>query len=348
MATFEPWKTPLRGVEVLDLSRMLPGATATLLLADLGATVHKVEHVDGDDMRRLEPSVGDDSSAQHRYVDRGKHSLRVDLKTEEGLAVVHDLARGSDVVIESFRPGVADRIGVGYERLRQLRPELVYLSLTGYGQSGPRAQHAGHDLNFLAYAGLQEETVGAVQHADVAGGMLSAVALLAGVVHARATGEGAHIDLSLADAALFFGGFQLAERLASAVLDQPIATPLDGRYPCYRVYRAADGRSVAVGAIEPKFWARVVERLDRPDWLARQHDPALIEELAALIGSRPATHWQPLLEGPDTCVTVVRDAPALLRDEHVAHRGSVSLLHTVAGALPQVEAPIRARSAAPR
>lgn len=345
MDVFGPWSTPLQGITVLDLSRMLPGATATLLLSDLGATVYKIEHLAGDDMRLLEPRIGTDSSAQHSYVDRGKHSIRVDLKTDDGLRTVHDLARESDIVIEGFRPGVADRIGVGYDTLRAIRPEIVYLSLTGYGQTGPRAQHAGHDLNFLAYAGLQGEEVAAVQHADVTGGALAAVGLLAGVIQARATGVGAHLDLALADAALFFGGFQLAERMGSSALERPIVTPLDGRYPCYQVYTASDGLEVAVGAIEPKFWARVVELLDRPNWFDRQEDPALIAEFAALIASHPGAHWRGLLEGPDTCVTVVRSAGELIDDEHLAARGSLTFLDTEDGRLPQVAGPIRSRVA---
>jgi alpha-methylacyl-CoA racemase len=335
------WR-PLEGVTVVDLTRMLPGGTATLLLADLGATVHKVEHpVGGDETRGLRPRVGDSSSAQHQYMDRGKRSIRVDLKSADGLGTVTELIATADAVIESFRPGVVDRLGLGFATLVKLNPALVYLSLSGYGQHGPRAQHAGHDLNFMAYSGNLRGGTPATLQADVGGGMLAALALSSGVLRARQTGVGAHIDLALADAALVAGGMQVAERLAADQLGDLVDTPLYGRQPCYRVYLCADGLSLAVGAVEPKFWARIAELVGRPDWIDRQHDPALIAEVEALFASRPRQHWTALLEREDTCVSPVLDSAELVTDPHVIARGSLRRYDSPTAPLWQVAPPIR-------
>ena len=333
------WR-PLEGVTVVDFTRMAPGGTATLLLADLGATVYKVEHpVGGDDTRHLKPQVGSDSSAQHQYMDRGKRSVRADLKDAADLARVRSMIEGADAVIESFRPGVADRLGIGFDALTADNPSLVYVSLSGYGQFGPRAATAGHDLNFVGYAGLLEDAVPPALFADVSGGILAALAISAGVGRARQDGKPAHVDLALADAALVMGGMQLAENLAARSLDVDVETPLNGASPCYQVYACADGRSIAVAAIEPKFWARVLHLLDRKEWLSRQHDATLIPAFAALIASAPQAHWTALLAEEDTCVTPVMDAGDLTADPHVLERGSLRTHDSAAGPLWQVASP---------
>lgn len=340
------WR-PLEGMIIVDFTRMAPGGTATLLLADLGATVHKIEHpIGGDDTRHLRPSVGEDSSAQHQYMDRGKHSHRADLKDPADRARVLELVAGADAVIESFRPGVADRIGIGYPALHELNPALVYVSLSGYGQTGPRAAAAGHDLNFVGRAGLLGEEVPRALQADVTGGILAALALVSGISRARAQGAGAHVDLALADAALLLGGMQLAESLASQQLGEPVETPLDGRSPCYQMYRCADGRSMTVAAIEPKFWWRTLELIGHPEWFERQHDASLIAELAAVFASEPQQHWVQLLDEGETCVTAVLSAEDMLADEHVRGRGSLRAYDSPAGPLWQVASPFRDLTAA--
>ncbi|MDR5699750.1 CaiB/BaiF CoA transferase family protein [Agromyces aerolatus] len=338
MSADRAWR-PLDGLVVLDLSRMLPGGTATLLLADLGATVHKVEHPSGDDTRRLRPAIGDDSSAQHQYLDRGKRSHRIDLKTAEGREQVVELARSADAVIESFRPGVADRLGIGYRDLSAVNERLVYVSLSGYGQDGPRAQFAGHDLNFAALASLAGPTPPRAMHADVAGGMLAALAIAAGSAEARATGRGRQVDVALMDAALFTVGMPLSEEFGALALDEPVGTPLDGNSPCYRAYRCADGRYVAVAAIEPKFWRNVVALLEHPEWESRQDDPALVPELERVFLERSRDEWSRLLDAAETCVTPVRSSAELLDDPHLVHRGSLQQRATAAGPLWQVAPP---------
>ncbi|MCZ4551438.1 CaiB/BaiF CoA transferase family protein [Gordonia rubripertincta] len=322
----QPW-LPLRGVRILDLTSMLPGGTATRLLVDLGAHVTKIEPLAGDPVRALHPRVEPDSSVQHRYLDGGKQSVRVDLKDPAGLERVRMLAAEADAVIESFRPGVAARLGVGYSDLSSMNSRLVYLSLSGYGQSGPRASSAGHDVNFVSLTGILggSDRLPTVQVADVSGGMLAALGIVAGLREAQAEGVGRHLDVSLADSALFVAGLQTVATLAGDITDgDTAAAPLDGSSPCYRIYRARDGINVAVGALEPKFWARIAELVDRPDWVPRQFDPDLIPDVAELIGSQPGSHWKNVLERADTCVTVEQSAWEVSADEHFVGRGSVT------------------------
>jgi alpha-methylacyl-CoA racemase len=335
----EVWK-PLRGIKVVDLTRMLPGGTATLLLADLGAEVTKVEPPGGDDTRYLEPRVGEDSSVQHQYMDRGKSSIMVDLKDPAGRQQVLDLCASADAVIESYRPGVADRLGVGYAAVAAIRPEIVYVSLSGYGQTGPMATSAGHDLNFVGMAGLVSSTP-IVQMADVPAGMLAALGIVSGVLAARQSGRGEHLDLALADAALVFGGSPLAEALGGKTLGTVPVTPLDGVTACYQIYRCADDLKLAVGAIEPKFWRQVVDQIGRPEWFDRQADRSLTPEMAALFATRPRAEWMELLGGPDTCVTVVGDLTDLVDDPYVVARGALVQHDSPAGPLWQVAPPLR-------
>lgn len=316
--------SPLRGVNVLDLTSMLPGGTATRLLADLGAEVTKIEPLAGDPVRALHPRVLPDSSVQHQYLDGGKRSERLDLKDPAGRKRVRELAAGSHAVIESFRPGVADRLGVGYSDLSAGNDRLVYVSLSGYGQSGPRAAAAGHDVNFVSLTGVLggAEHMPTVQIADVSGGILAALGVVTGIHSARTHGAGVHIDLALADSALLVAGLQTVAALATGG-DGSTGAPLDGSLPCYHIYRAQDGRNVSVGALEPKFWRRVAELLDEPDWVARQFDPELTAIVGSRIATQPGAHWKDLLERDDTCVTVEQTAIELVEDAHFVGRGAL-------------------------
>ena len=340
------WR-PLSDLTVVDLTRMVPGGTATLLLADLGARVIKIENpLGGDETRSLEPRVGVDSSAQHQYMDRGKTSIRTDLKTTRGRQQVLDLIAGADAVIESFRPGVAERLGIGFTAAVEVKSDVVYLSLSGYGQHGPRSEFAGHDLDFMAYAGLVDDVPITLQ-ADVAGGMIAALGILAGVSQVRRSGQPVHLDLALSDAALMMGGLQLSERLAAHTMGVKVATPLDGNSPCYQVYSCADSRQLAVAAIETKFWTTIVNALGRPEWQSRQHDPSLIAELAAVFAAQPRAHWTSRLEAAGTCVAPVADIAELLADPQVAARGSLIAVASDAGPLWQVAPPLRDISVRP-
>ena len=338
--TMADWR-PLKGIRILDLTRMLPGATATRVLSDLGATVVKIESLLGDETRYLMPRVGEDSSAQHQYVDRDKESVRLNLKNPDDLQTALDLASGVDAVIESFRPGVADRLGVGFEALAKLRPGLVYVSLSGYGSYGARKNAAGHDLNFMGYSGLGDGAPSNVLVGDVSGGMLAATAIASGVLQARAGADAVHIDLALADAALFAGGMRLAADFASVETGAASDPLLDGNIPCYRTYAASDGQLIAVGAIEEKFWKRVVDALGHPEWFERQQDPDLVPEVSAAFATRSRAEWMAELEGDDTCVTPVLQPGDVLTDPHIQTRASVIRRTTPAGDLWQVASPFR-------
>lgn len=320
-----PGVAPLAGVRVLDLSRLLPGGACTRLLADLGAEIVKVERPGvGDDVRYEAPMLAEGVSAVHQFLDAGKRSVALDLKDPDDVEVVLALAERSDAVLESFRPGVAARLGVGPQDVAARNPAAVYVSLTGYGQDGPRAPAAGHDLDYCAYAGVLS-TVGepggspalsGVLTADMTGGTLAATAILAGIVRARATGVGGHVDLALQEAAQWALALPTAQHLVDGSSWAPGTGMLNGALPCYRVYRCADDRHVAVAALEARFWERLVHLLGRDDLAPRRTDPAAGEELAALFATRTRAEWLADLEHEDTCVAPVNTLAEAVADEH--------------------------------
>jgi len=325
---------PLHGIRVLDLSRLLPGPMCSLYLADLGADVVKVEDTGaGDYARTLGTSAGT-QSALFRAINRGKRSIAIDLKSAAGREAFDALVRGADVVLESFRPGVARSLRVDYATLAPLRPQLVYCSLSGYGQDGPRARMAGHDVNYLGYAGVLDATgpragapvVPSVQIADLLGGAASAaIAILASLVGARIRGEGRFVDVAMADATLahaVFALLALEERGSPAARGDDLLT---GGVPCYGVYATADDRFVSVGALEEKFWAALCAALDRRDLLGGQFDGsgATRAALEAVFAAAPRDAWVERLAGVDCCVTPVLDFAEALGDAQFRARGMV-------------------------
>jgi len=327
---------PLEGVRVLDLTRLLPGGYATLLMADLGADVVKVEQPEkGDYIRRSPPMVGDHSAA-HIALNRNKRSMTVNLKSPEGRALLMSLVEGYDVLIESFRPGVMDRLGVGYEVLRERNPELVYCAISGYGQDGPRAPVAGHDANYIGYAGLlsvvgaegERPVIPGVQIGDLAGGGMSAViAVLAALVRRGVTGRGDFCDVSMMDGAVSWSSIHAAEFFATGAVPQREQMALSGAFPCYRIYPAADGW-LTVAALEPQFWAALCESIDRPDLLddgfasgSRRRE--VFGELEELFATKTRAGWMAHFDGLDVCVGPVNDFAEAFSDEQVKHRAMV-------------------------
>lgn len=327
---------PLRGLRILDLTRLLPGPVATMHLADLGAEVIKIEDTGAGDYARTmgpgaDPVAGVDS-LYFRMVNRNKKGLRLDLKQAAGVDVFRRLAKHADVIVESFRPGVVDKLGIGYEAVRQINPRIVYCSISGYGQTGPWAELAGHDINFLATAGLLDQigthdgkssgapAIPNLQVGDLLGGALTPlVGLLAAVIGARATGQGSHVDVAMSDAVLAHTIFPLVATLLQGRPAPRGADLLTGGVPCYAVYRTADERYLAVGALEPKFWQAMCAAIERPDLvpfgLATGDEGLRVKaELAALIASRPLAHWQSIFAVADCCVT-----PILRLDEAIEH-----------------------------
>lgn len=338
----------LNGIRIVDFSRLLPGAALTQLLADMGADVIKIERPGaGDDIRRAGPETNG-SSAVHLFLDRGKRSVALDLKSPAGVAAAVKIAATADAVVESFRPGAADQLGLSYEALSEQNPKLVYVSLNGYGDTGPRSLAAGHDLNYCAYAGILDfggwEQDGprpsGAQLADVTGGTLGAVGLLGAVLSASRTGRGARISVALADAALWTVGIHVSAFLAGGP-QGPRSSDLNGGLPCYDVYECADGRYLAVGALEPKFWQALVHGLDRPDLAGKQYDSAAGGQLRELLRSRPLAHWIGLLEGSDACVAPVQRFDELRADPQFAANGTFIEAPAGSGRITQVAAPFR-------
>jgi crotonobetainyl-CoA:carnitine CoA-transferase CaiB-like acyl-CoA transferase len=272
---------PLDGSRILDLTRLLPGNYGTLLLADLGADVIKVEEPGrGDYMRWTPPMVGDES-AVHRALNRGKRSVTVNLKSEAGRAVLLRLAAGADALLESFRPGVMDRLGVGYDALRSDNERLVYCAITGYGQDGPYRDRVGHDINYIGYSGLLHATglpggppvLPAVQVGDFGGGMAAALGTVAAVGEARRTGRGRFVDVSMLDVVTSWMGVLMSWYLATGEVPPRGGMPLSGGLACYRVYRTSDGKHLAVGALEPRFWKALCDALEIPELVDRHFGP---------------------------------------------------------------------------
>jgi crotonobetainyl-CoA:carnitine CoA-transferase CaiB-like acyl-CoA transferase len=321
---------PLTGIRILDLTRLLPGPVATLHLADLGAEVIKIEDLEmGDYARTLGTGSGEDS-AYFRMINRNKQAMRLDLKKPAGVAIFLRLVRDADVVIEGFRPGVVDKLGIGYAAVAAVNPKITYCSISGYGQDGPNSQLAGHDINYLGYAGVLEQigpqdgdpVIPNFQIADLLGGALTAVmGILAGVLDAQRTGQGRYIDVSMTDSVLAHTYFTML-RLADGGSSAPRGTDLlSGGVPCYGVYRCADNRYMAVGALEGKFWKICCTVLERPAWIKRQWDAGLRQEMSALFATRPRDEWAALFAAVDCCVTpVLNPEEALVHPQAQARR----------------------------
>ena len=323
---------PLDGIRVLDLTRLLPGPVATLHLADLGAEVIKIEDPQvGDYARTLGTGEGADS-AYFRMINRNKQGLRLDLKKAEGVEVFKRLASTADVIVESFRPGVMDKLGVGYAVITALNPRIAYCSISGYGQDGPYKDLAGHDINYLGYAGVLDQigceggdpAIPNFQIADLLGGALTAaMGILAAVIDAQRTGKGRYVDVSMTDSVLAHTYFTMLRLNDSGHSLSRGADLLAGGLPCYGAYRCADGRHMAVGALEGKFWKICCEALGRPEWVGRQWDASLRAEVAAVFATRPRDDWANRFAAVDCCVTPILTPEEALANEQIAARGMV-------------------------
>jgi alpha-methylacyl-CoA racemase len=298
----------LDGITVLDLASVGPAARASRWLADYGASVVKVGPKDP--ALQIEPPF-------HAYsAHRGMTRAAFDLKDPADLAAFLDLAADADVLIESFRPGVVAKLGIGYDDVRARNAGIVYCSTSGYGQDGPRSQWAGHDLNYLAVTGFLATTQpradggppipGATVADSAGGGMHAVIAILAALVQRAATGEGAYLDVSVADGVLALMSLHVDEYLATGVTPHNVLT---GRYACYDTYQASDGGWLAVAAIEPRFWANLCRLLDLDRWSPHQTDDAVQEEihadLRAAFATKTRDEWTAMLAGADTCVSPV-------------------------------------------
>ena len=308
---------PLSDVRVLDLTRLLPGPYATLVLGDLGAEVIKVEDpAPGDYLRHLPPlAEGGSSGGMFAALNRGKRSIVIDLKAQGGATLLRRLCARADVLVEGFRPGVMARLGLAPAALCADFPRLVVCSISGYGQTGPWCGRAGHDIGYLALAGVLDRcgddpaaapSLPGVQLADVMGGAQSAVtAILAALLERARTGRGRALDVAMTEGAMGFLLPHLGALAAGGERQARGDDVLSGSHPCYRIYRCAGGGAVALGALEPKFWQRFCAAVERPGWVDRQFDRELSREVDALFATRERDDWTARLATSDCCAEPV-------------------------------------------
>ncbi len=341
----------LAGLRVLDLSQYIPGPYAAQLLADFGASVLKIEPPGGDPMRGLGPRDEDGISPLWKGMNAGKSVLELDLKSDDGKALLRELLARADVLVESYRPGTLDRLGFGRAALDALNPRLVHVALSGYGQTGPWRLRTGHDINYMATGGglWTSGTVGSPQiahppTADFASAQFAAFAACAALLGRAASGRGAYVDASLADTVAGWQGPLLAQHGRPGFAQDRETGLLNGGAAFYRVYACADGH-VTLGAIEPKFWVNFCEAVGRPDWIARQGESlpqtALTGELAALFATRGRAEWEALLGPVDCCFAVVLSPDEMQGHPQLAARGLLGRLPArIDGVQPPMRPPV--------
>jgi crotonobetainyl-CoA:carnitine CoA-transferase CaiB-like acyl-CoA transferase len=353
---------PLDGIRVVDFSTLLPGPLAGLMLAEAGAEVIKVERPGrGDEMRGYEPKLGEDS-VNFALLNRGKRSIAIDLKDPAARARLMPLIGEADVLIEQFRPGVMDRLGLGYEALREINRRLIYCSITGYGQSGPKADVAGHDLNYIAETGLLHlaadgtgaPVVPPALIADIGGGTYPAVINILLALQQRArTGQGCRLDIAMCDNLFPLMYWALGNGFAAGRWPQAGDELVTGGSPRYRIYRTADNRFLAVAPLEQRFWERFCVLIGLED---RYRDDgrdrcATMARVAEIIGGKHAAHWQEVFQGEDVCCAIVASLEEALEDPHFRTRGLFEWRLTAAGrTIPAVPVPVAPafRSTEPR
>lgn len=323
---------PLSGIRVLDLTRLLPGPLCTLHLADLGADVIKIEDTASGDYARHAPPVQKNMSALFLALNRNKRSLVLDIQKEEGKKIFLRLAEKSDVIVESFRPGVLKKFDLDFEGVKKINPRIIYCSITGYGQSGPNQGKAGHDLNFTAEAGAlfrklsAKPQLPAFQMADIVGGTQSAVmGILAAILHREKTGEGQAVDVAMFDGLLTQSVVSLSYLDSFEKLGFDASGMLQGDMPCYNIYETSDGRYVALAAIEYKFWQRFCTVANKPDWLSKhmtfgEESIKMHQELAAFFVSKTLQRWVEEFKEADCCFSPVNSLQEALESEQVKSR----------------------------
>ncbi len=349
----------LAGVKILDFTYLLPGPFATLILSDLGAEVLRVESHTRLDMARLAPPFVDEAgtvSCMHAYLNRNKRSIALDLKRKEAVGIVERLVveQGYDVIVEQFRPGVMDKLGLGYDRLRTLCGGLIYCSITGYGQTGPWRDRAGHDINYLALAGVMSYSGGAgqgpclmgIQVADVGSGSKdAAVAILAAVVSRMNTGRGRYIDVSMTDGVYPFHAVSGIGVLVGAQ-EPSYGTEILNGGSLYGFYRTKDGRYISFGGLEPQFVTTFLETLGLGGYVGRLMEPGITEELkrkvSEVVASEDLAHWQGVFAGVDACVEPVLGVKEAFSHPHARSRGIVVDVPGPGGkSIPQVACPVK-------
>lgn len=347
----------LEGVKILDLGRLVPYQFATLLLADLGAEVLKIEEpILGDYGRNLGPRYKKEA-VSFLICNRNKKSMKLNLKSEKGKGIFRALVKEYDVVFEAFRPGVMERLALGYETLRQINPRIIYVAGTGYGQNGPYEQKAGHDINYIGYGGILGVTgrhtgtpiVPGIPIADMAGGgVFPAFGVLAALLARERTGKGQKVDVSMTDCMAAFSVLPMANCIADKMNPGIRVMPVAGTSPSYTVYLTKDGKFVASGNLEEKFWANFCKALNREDLIEHQFDPGekgekVKAELEAIFRTKTRQEWVDHMSGWDVCFAPVLEIDEMMEDEHLknARQMFFTMEHPVEGTVPQIGFPVK-------
>lgn len=340
---------PLEGIKVLDFSTLLPGPMCTLLLAEAGADVIKIERDTGDEMRAYAPKFGNDS-VNFALLNRGKKSIVADLKSEAIRKQIEELIAEADVLVEQFRPGVMDRLGLGYDAASKINPRIIYCSITGFGQTGPYAHVAAHDMNYQAQAGMMslggddtgKPSVPPVLTADLAGGAYPAVMnILLGLRKRDLDGKGCHLDVSMADNLFTLMYWGLGNGWSDQQWPRPGKDLVTGGSPRYQVYETSDNRYLAAAPLEDKFWNNFLTLIGATELLHSENDALVRATIAKIIAAHPASYWMDRFKGHDTCVSVVIGLDQAVKDEHFNARGVFNRTITQDGkTIPALPTPI--------
>ena len=347
---------PLEGIKILDLTRLLPGPFATLILGDLGAEIIKIEEPGaGDYVRNYAPFVKKEST-YFVSLNRNKKSVKLNLKALEGKEIFRRLAETADMVIESFRPGVMAKLGLGFDDLKKLNPRLIFCAISGYGQEGPYRDRAGHDLNYISLAGITSLTgwkgerpaIPGAQIADIGGGSLYAViSILAALQLRHRDGQGRFIDVSMMDGALSFLTSHFITALTAGSNPGLESIRLNGLYPCYQVFETRDGKAMSLGALEPKFWEDFCEAIDRKDLVPDQFAAGprreeVVAELKKIFRGKTRDEWTEIFASRDACCEPVLSLPEVRNHPQTEKRGLFFKMdHPTEGPVDQIRIPIR-------
>lgn len=347
---------PLKELKMLDLSSLLPGPFCSLILADLGMEVLKIEEVNQGDYFRKKGQVQNNYSSYFLSLNRNKKSMTLNLKMKEGKELFYKLIRKYDIVLEGFRPGVMDRLGIGYEELKKRNPEVILCSISGYGQDGPYRDRSGHDINYIGLGGIlgligaKNETpvIPSVQIADIGGGgMMAAIAILVAVIHRQKTGKGQHLDVSMLDGVISWLSLHAGKYLIDKELPTQGDILLTGRYACYQVYKTKDGRYMSLGALEQKFWKNFCEAIGRKEFIRKQFVEGdervlIIEEIRKLFQRKTQKEWVDFFRNVDACCEPILTIDEVFYHPQVLHRQMViEFDDPVEGKMRQLGNPIK-------
>ena len=344
----------LSGIRVLDLSRLLPGPYCSMMLGDLGADVIKIEEPGRGDYIRDVPPRLKQNSASFLAVNRNKKSITLNLKSIRGRNIFLDLVKGADVVLEGFRPGVMNKLRIGFKDLEKANPRIIVCSISGYGQYGPYVNRAGHDVNYLSVAGVLGFTgtkegrpiIPGVQIADIGGGgMLAAYCILAAIIGREKTGKGQYIDISMMDGAMAWLPLYAGKYFADGKIPTPSSERLTGQFACYNMYKTKDGRYMSLGALEPQFWSAFCKVIGRDEFIPIQFAQGkkaeeLIDELEKIFLERTREEWVELLRDTDCCCEPVNNFDEAFSHPQVVARNMLcEMEHPAEGTIRQINFP---------